>query len=207
MGDLTGSEVKVLLYVLRRTVGYGEDVPRVITYAEFQSGRKRADGTILEGGTGVSRAALLNTVKGLVAKGLLSQEPVELAPGYYVNRYVLCALGGSYAAPTSLRITLEAFRRHLEQRRPFLKEAPLVKYGWRGWKALREIIFEVDSFACQYCGSAGGHLVVDHIIPRSSGGSDEPTNLVTACLECNSSKANRTPEEWLGKLPDAKGGK
>jgi 5-methylcytosine-specific restriction endonuclease McrA len=234
MEDLTGAEVKVLLYMLRRTAGYGEDGPKVITCAEFQGGRKRADGTILEGGTGLSRAAILTTVKGLVAKGLLYQEPVGLAPGYYVNRYTVYApeggetpgavhpegsrtmrqerrtapdQAGQRAALSSQRITLESFRQRLEQRRPFLQGAPVVRYGWQGWKALREFMFRVDNFTCQYCRRAGGFLVVDHILPRSRGGGDEPTNLVTACLACNSSKGTKTPEEWLGKPHGRKQGR
>ena len=47
---------------------------------------------------------------------------------------------------------------------------------------------------CIYCGApAQTH---DHVIPRSRGGSDDPANLVLACVSCNASKGARTPEEW-----------
>ncbi len=36
---------------------------------------------------------------------------------------------------------------------------------------------------------------IDHVLPRSRGGTDDPENLVTACRPCNTRKANRTPEE------------
>lgn len=42
-----------------------------------------------------------------------------------------------------------------------------------------------DGGKCVYCGS-GRALTVDHVIPRRMGGSNDPTNLVTACHEHNS---------------------
>lgn len=47
---------------------------------------------------------------------------------------------------------------------------------------------------CGYCGDAltpgrGGQI--DHIVPRSSGGSNLPPNLMYACGPCNSGKCNR----------------
>lgn len=38
--------------------------------------------------------------------------------------------------------------------------------------------------------------VVDHVIPKSQGGSDDPSNLVPACWVCNSSKGTRSLEEY-----------
>lgn len=32
-------------------------------------------------------------------------------------------------------------------------------------------------------------LEIDHVVPRSKGGTDDPSNLVTACLDCNRGKA------------------
>lgn len=62
-------------------------------------------------------------------------------------------------------------------------------------KKLRFEIFRRDNFACRYCGRAamdGAVLEPDHVVPRSRGGRDVATNLVTACLDCNSGK-NDTP--------------
>lgn len=58
----------------------------------------------------------------------------------------------------------------------------------------RRAVFARDSWACQYCGS-GQHLTVDHVMPRSRGGSSEWENIVTACAPCNRRKGNRTPTE------------
>jgi hypothetical protein len=46
--------------------------------------------------------------------------------------------------------------------------------------------------------------VVDHLMPRSRGGSDELQNLVLACTSCNSSKGAKTYEEYMQWL-DSKG--
>lgn len=54
-----------------------------------------------------------------------------------------------------------------------------------------------DRFRCQYCGMKGTafELTLDHIVPRSRGGSTEPENLCAACFACNQRKGNRIPEE------------
>lgn len=61
----------------------------------------------------------------------------------------------------------------------------------------RKVVFIRDSFTCQYCGTrltmASGTR--DHVIPRSRGGADVLTNVVAACMPCNTRKDNRTPEE------------
>ena len=61
----------------------------------------------------------------------------------------------------------------------------------------RSRIYIRDRYRCQYCGEKKGvgELTLDHILPRSRGGDNSPLNIVTACLECNNRKSNRTPEE------------
>jgi len=47
-----------------------------------------------------------------------------------------------------------------------------------------------DDKRCAKCGT-GFHLTIDHVTPKSWGGSDEPGNLQWLCRSCNSSKGNR----------------
>lgn len=61
----------------------------------------------------------------------------------------------------------------------------------------KESVFSRDGYACVYCGSPL-NLSLDHVIPQSRGGEHSPSNLVTACRSCNSSKGAKTPEEWKG---------
>jgi 5-methylcytosine-specific restriction endonuclease McrA len=58
-------------------------------------------------------------------------------------------------------------------------------------------IYTRDRFACQYCGAqfAAEDLTFDHVLPRAAGGRTAWDNIVTACVPCNSRKANRTPRE------------
>jgi len=61
----------------------------------------------------------------------------------------------------------------------------------------RRNIFYRDRSRCQYCGKIFSQrdLNLDHVRPLSRGGRSEWTNVVTACVPCNSKKGNRYPEE------------
>jgi 5-methylcytosine-specific restriction endonuclease McrA len=67
-------------------------------------------------------------------------------------------------------------------------------------------LFARDRYRCQYCGRTQVELkpreslTRDHLIPMSRGGTNEWTNVVTACSPCNTRKGNRMPEE-IGMHP------
>jgi 5-methylcytosine-specific restriction endonuclease McrA len=69
-----------------------------------------------------------------------------------------------------------------------------VKYKIRNIKVNRTRIFRRDNEECVYCGSTK-QLTLDHVIPRSRGGSNSWDNLVTCCHNCNVRKSNKTPQE------------
>lgn len=53
-----------------------------------------------------------------------------------------------------------------------------------------------DGLACVYCGldlrdAAPADVTLDHLLPRSAGGTNDATNLVTACRSCNSARGAR----------------
>ena len=70
-----------------------------------------------------------------------------------------------------------------------------VKVPYREVALTRKNILLRDNNTCQYCNHRGSHLSIDHVLPRSRGGSDNWENVTTACLSCNIQKSNRTPEE------------
>jgi 5-methylcytosine-specific restriction endonuclease McrA len=64
----------------------------------------------------------------------------------------------------------------------------------------RKNILRRDGHRCQYCGRADLALTIDHIQPISRGGEETWENLVCACVRCNNSKGDRTPDEALMPL-------
>lgn len=62
-------------------------------------------------------------------------------------------------------------------------------------------LFARDDYRCQFCGRISGELrhreclTRDHLIPISRGGTNDWSNVVTACSTCNTRKGNRLPEE------------
>jgi 5-methylcytosine-specific restriction endonuclease McrA len=65
---------------------------------------------------------------------------------------------------------------------------------WKVPAVNRREVFRRDGHVCQYCGSKH-YLTLDHVFPRSRGGTHTWDNVVTACSACNQFKSDRTPEE------------
>ena len=63
----------------------------------------------------------------------------------------------------------------------------------------RSMIYKRDNNTCQYCG-ARSKLTIDHVIPRSKGGTDSWENLVVACSSCNTKKGSMFLEQTGMKL-------
>jgi 5-methylcytosine-specific restriction endonuclease McrA len=61
-------------------------------------------------------------------------------------------------------------------------------------KITRRAVFARDNWTCQYCG-ARGNLTVDHVIPRSKGGSSTWENIVASCAPCNRRKGDALPSQ------------
>ena len=61
----------------------------------------------------------------------------------------------------------------------------------------RRNIYARDRNLCQYCGRKHpmSELSLDHVIPRSMGGTSTWSNVVCACTKCNVKKGGRTPKQ------------
>lgn len=74
-------------------------------------------------------------------------------------------------------------------------------------RARRLAIYIRDRFACQYCGtdlsaSNPREVTLDHLRPQCRDGTHASSNLVTACLACNSRRQNK--KWWLYAPPGAR---
>jgi 5-methylcytosine-specific restriction endonuclease McrA len=67
---------------------------------------------------------------------------------------------------------------------------------------VREYLLEKWNRVCAYCGDKDVPLEVDHIHPRSKGGTDRVSNLTLACHVCNQKKGNKDVSEFLKKKPE-----
>lgn len=66
-------------------------------------------------------------------------------------------------------------------------------------KRLRYEILRRDDNTCRYCGGKAPDVVltIDHVTPVALGGSDDPSNLVAACKDCNAGKTSSSPDAPL----------
>src|SRR5215510_11785147 len=78
------------------------------------------------------------------------------------------------------------------------------------WVNIREAVLRRDKHKCVECGTLCGNIDADvhHLLPRSAGGADEPSNLVTLCDGCHAAHhpklagrlARRVMEKWAVRL-------
>ena len=74
---------------------------------------------------------------------------------------------------------------------------------------VREYLLQKYKYTCVYCNTCAFHkgkainlrLEIDHVVPKSKGGSDRVNNLVLACHECNQHKSNQSVEDFLKNKP------
>jgi 5-methylcytosine-specific restriction endonuclease McrA len=70
---------------------------------------------------------------------------------------------------------------------------------------VREYLLEKWGRKCAYCGAENVPFEIDHIHPRSKGGSNRVSNLALACHSCNQRKGNLPLEQFLAKRPEQAG--
>jgi len=67
---------------------------------------------------------------------------------------------------------------------------------------VREYLLQKFSRRCVYCGATNQGLEIEHVIPRSQGGSNRVSNLAIACHPCNQTKGNQDIKDFLVEKPD-----
>ncbi len=87
--ELSHAELKVLLYIIRRTFGFKKDADR-ISLKQIAEGIITKDGKRLDRGAGLHKTNAIKALKSLEEKGLISVQRVKTEDGYNsVNVYSL----------------------------------------------------------------------------------------------------------------------
>src|SRR5262249_19631067 len=88
IAELSGGEFKVLLYIARRTYGFGKERDG-ISLTQMAQGITRRDGTVLDRGTGLSRASVARALKALEDRGIIVRQttPSENGREFEENTY------------------------------------------------------------------------------------------------------------------------
>ena len=83
-------------------------------------------------------------------------------------------------------------------------ERVLSQVELRQYRSYKHTLFGLQEGKCNGCEVLFPfrNMTIDHIIPRSRGGTDDPDNLQLLCGACNSTKGNRTQEELIRSLRD-----
>ncbi len=116
----------------------------------------------------------LNVCTALKGAKMVFAGRAELVEGRYNG---LRTIDTNYPIPTVVRINHRIRIKHVRVR------------------LSRKAVLSRDRYTCQYCGSTGTNMTVDHLIPKHRGGEFTWENLVCACPRCNSHKADRTLAE------------
>ena len=107
---------------------------------------------------------------------------------------------GSLAPVTALSVELVRF--DLQQmQNPEISGIEYQRGELHGYE-VREYLLEKWGRECAYCGKENVPFEIDHIHPRSKGGSDRVSNLTLACHDCNQKKGSLLISEFLTDHPD-----
>jgi len=91
LSELTGAELKVLMYVIRRTFGFKRDSDH-ISLSQMVNGIVKKDGVVLDKGTGLAKDSVVRATKSLVEKGIL------------IRKHFTTPEGGCQASEYSLKV-------------------------------------------------------------------------------------------------------
>lgn len=94
---------------------------------------------------------------------------------------------------TSDSKSFRAFKIIVYPRAQAVGEAKLRSCGIRS-------ILHRDNYECQWNSCPRKATTVDHIVPKSCGGTNDPSNLVACCKECNQIKGRKLASELGWKL-------
>lgn len=106
-----------------------------------------------------------------------------------------------YAPVTEVHVESVAFDTHSMSAGKQLKGAEYRNGTLAGTDA-RAFLLAIRGRVCAYCGATGVPLNIDHVHPRSRGGSGTISNLVLACVPCNQAKGSKPVAVFLADQPE-----
>ena len=118
--QLSGSEQKVLDYILRHTWGF-DKVADEISLTQLEKGIQNFDG-----GTGLSRPTIITALKGLIKKGFISKKPGEKANLYELVKNFNYLSKKSLPTIDNVTINNKQYR-FFSKKRPFYKGYPMAE--------------------------------------------------------------------------------
>ena len=84
---------------------------------------------------------------------------------------------------------------------PAISGAEYQRGTLHGWQLRAYVLHRADN-RCAYCDRSDTRLEIEHIVPRSRGGTDRPDNLTASCAPCNRARGNTPIERFLGATQD-----
>ena len=74
----------------------------------------------------------------------------------------------------------------------------------------RLAIYMRDNFRCLWCNRSvenNGEACIDHLVPQSKGGDNDPSNLLTSCKRCNDHRGDLSAKEFIAILSKSERGR
>ena len=106
--QLTEAELRVALYIIRRTFGFKKDAD-TISLRQMVQGITTRDGRVLDRGTGLKKSAVANALNGLERKGvILSQRNRSVEKGNEPTTYALNIRNSPLSVPVDKGLSIPA---------------------------------------------------------------------------------------------------
>jgi hypothetical protein len=189
MPELKPLDAALYIHLLRHSI-IAQGSPQIRT------SRAKLQGRVVKAGhafkpnneSGTSSEALRNALARLEAIGAIR---VENEPNRYGTLYRLFL-------PSEIKICR---RRRAEGAQRLTVLPTAVEPDFYNIRLNRLKIYQRDNYRCTYCSKqlTRSTATLDHITPVSQGGDNTQTNLITACLPCNSRKSARPVGDFLAE--------
>lgn len=139
-------------------------------------------------GCGLSRGGVIKALRRLISRGVLRVIECNSVVGHVVQVLLPEEIPGVRAAKSAA--TKPAGTSH---------DANLVEMDFLKTRLLQGAIHAREGGKCFYClrRLMRNRRCLDHVVPQARSGNNSYRNLVSCCLECNSSKGVRSAEEFF----------